>query len=147
MNNAVLTDRQSACRAAHEQAELLQHLYDDLFGDAGGDRCAAFQLDRRLQELRTASRLLAGKLSQLGLLRTQPDPEREGLLEVLTGLKQAFGAGDERAASDRLLAEEQEFLKLNEQLAEHDEDDALAATIKDTRAAIARLEELSAGPG
>lgn len=145
MSTTVLSEHQSACRAAHEQVQTLEHLYDHLVADEKGAAMERLQVTRRRQELSTTRKLLSAKLEELGLLRTEPDPEREGLLEIVTSLKRAFGDDDAHAASERLAAEEKELLRLSEQLAEHDDDDALAGSVADTRAAIARLESTSGG--
>lgn len=136
MENAVLTERQSACRAAHEQVQLLQHLYSRLAADG---QVEGIEADRRLNELRDDRQLLAGKLKQLGILRTEPDPEREGLLELAAELKRALGADDQGAVGRRLATEEREFLRLCEQLGAQDEDEQIVESIDRTRAAIGRL--------
>lgn len=137
MENTVLTEHQSACRAAHEQVQLLQHLYGRLAEQDHG-----LDARSRLNELRGDRQLLVAKLKALGLLRTEPDPEREGLLDFATGLKQAFGSPDGDAVTGRLATEEREFLRLCEQLAAHDDDQRLVETIDCTEAAIERLESM-----
>lgn len=139
MENTVLSEHQSACRAAHEQVQLMQHLYERLADD---DRAQSPSFDGRVTELREDRQLLVGKLRALGLLRKEPDPEREGLLELATGLKRALGAAGEDAVSERLVTEERELLRLTEQLAAHDDDERLIESIERTRAAIARLESM-----
>ena len=136
MENTVLSEHESACRAAHEQVQQLQHLYERLAEDADSTESH----DRRLGELRADRQLLVGKLRALGLLRTEPDPERASLLDIATGLKQAFGGDHDYAIASRLAAEEREFLQRCEQLAEHDTDDEIRETMDRTRAAIERLE-------
>lgn len=138
MESTVLTEHQSACRAAHEQVQLLQHLYTRLAEqDGAGDG----RIDERgrMQELRQDRQRLVAKLKGLGLLRTEPDPEREGLLDIATELKRAFGSTEDDAVVDRLVTEEREFLRLCEQLAAHDDDEQIVETIDRTYAAIERL--------
>lgn len=138
MENTILTDHQSACRAAHEQVQLLQHLYGRLAEQ--GSRSDALDERIRSNQLREDRQLLVAKLRALGLLRTEPDPEREGLLDIAAGLKQAFRSPDDDAVTGRLATEEREFLRLCEQLAEHDDDEKIAEAIERTRTAIERLD-------
>jgi hypothetical protein len=138
VENTVLTEHQSACRAAHEQVQLLQHLYARLAEqDGAGDE--RIDAGGRIQELREDRQRLVTKLKKLGLLRTEPDPEREGLLDIATELKRAFGGTDDDALVVRLVTEEREFLRLCEQLAAHDDDEQIVETIDRTHAAIKRL--------
>ena len=138
MENTVLTEHQSACRAAHEQVQLLQHLYGRLAEQE--PELGRLNERRRVNELREARQLLVAKLKALGLLRTEPDPEREGLLDIATGLRRAFGGPNDAAVAGRLATEEREFLRLCEQLAVHDDDEEIIETIDRTHAAIERLE-------
>lgn len=140
MENTVLTEHQSTCRAAHEQAQLLQHLYGRLAEQ--DSRPDALDERSRSDQLREDRQLLVAKLKALGLLRTEPDPEREGLLDIATGLKQAFGSPEGDAVTGRLATEEREFLRLCEQLAAHDDDEKIVKTIERTQAAIERLESI-----
>lgn len=141
MENTVLTEHQSACRAAHEQVQLLQHLYARLAEQDGtGDE--GIHARGRMQELREDRQRLVAKLKSLGLLRTEPDPEREGLLDFATELKRAFGGTDDDALVGRLLTEEREFMRLCEQLAAHDDDEQIVEIIDRTHAAIERLQAM-----
>ena len=139
MENTVLTEHESACRAAHEQVQLLQHLYGRLAEENGG-RHQGFDRRRRMDELRRDREALVARLKTLGLLRTEPDPEREGLLGIATELKQAFGGRNGDAVTDRLVTEEREFLRLCEQLASHDDDQKIDEIIDRTRVAIEGLQ-------
>ena len=96
-------------------------------------------LPGRIAELREDRQLLVAKLRQLGLLRTEPDPERESLLEIVTGIRRALGGGEDDAMNERLEAEEREYLRLLEALASHDEDERLVASMDRARAAIANV--------
>lgn len=138
MEKTVLSDHESACRAAHEQVQLLQHLYERLAEETAGR--AGSDARRRLDELRADRQLLVGKLRALGLLRTEPDPEREGLLDIASGLKRAFGAESNGAETGRLVTAEREFLQHCEQLADHDRDPEIRKTMDRTRAALERLQ-------
>jgi hypothetical protein len=140
VGSTVLSDQESACRAAHEQVQLLQHLYQRLAEETAGG--SGFDARRRLHELQADRHLLVGKLRALGLLRTEPDPEREGLLDIATGLKRAFGADDNDAVTGRLVTEEREFLRHCEQLAHHDEDQDIRKTMDRTHSALERLESI-----
>ena len=139
MESTLLTEHESACRAAHEQVQLLQHLYDRLANE-GGHQASDVNSSGRLKELREDRQLLVSKLAKLGLLRTEPDPERESLMDFASGLKRAFGAADDDVLNERLSTEEREFLRLCEQLAAHDDDERLVETIDRARAAIERLQ-------
>jgi hypothetical protein len=141
MENTVLTERQSACRAAHEQVQLLQHLYGRLAEEHGSHQ-EIIDERRRTDELREDRQMLVAKLKSLGLLRTEPDPEREGLLDIATELKRAFGGRNVEAVTGRLATEEREFLHRCQQLADHDDDDAIGVAIERTQAAIERLESV-----
>lgn len=134
---SILTEHQSACRAAHEQVQLLQHLYARLTEEGAGRE--GLDENRRMDELRADRQLLVAKLKALGLLRTKPDPEREGLLDLASGLMGALSAGNNNAANERLVSEEREFMRLCEQLAAHDDDARLIDSVARTRAAIERL--------
>lgn len=138
MASTVLTEHESACRASHEQVQLLQHLYGRLAED-GSEQPAGVDAAGRVEELRHDRQLLVAKLKALGLLRTEPDPEREGLLELATGIRRALGGGDDHAVIERLLTEEREYLRLCEQLAAHDEDPRMVESMDRTQAAIDRL--------
>lgn len=143
MSNTLLTEQQSACRAAHEQVQMLQDLYKRLLGDEDERHAVRFRLDQRTGELLRDRNVLARKLEELDLLRTEPDPEREGILEVITELKRAFSLDDDNAVGERLIHEEQELLQLAKQLAQHDEDDAVAEIVRNTGEAIRHLESLA----
>jgi hypothetical protein len=143
MSGNVLTRYESACRGGHEQAQLLLHLYQHLVDDAEDALTEQLNVQSRSKQLRRDRDLLAKKLSQLDLLQTEPDPEREQLLELFTDLKRAFTTDDEQAISERLASEESEFLKLVEEVAEHDNDESVASSVGQTREAIALLASLS----
>jgi hypothetical protein len=139
MASTVLTEFQGACRAAYEQVQMLQDLYEHLAGQAGHRDLTSINVDQRIGELRHFQELLSGKLQQQDLLPTRPDPEKEGLLELLTELKAAFGGANRPAASERLAAEEAELLQATGQLLAHEQDEAIADAHARTRDAIARL--------
>lgn len=143
MSNNVLTKYESACRGGHEQAQLLLHLYEHLVEDTGDSLIERLKVNNRLNELRHDKEILSEKLSQLDLLQTEPDPEREKLLELFTDLKRAFTADDEHAISDRLAREESEFLDLVQEVAEHNSDESIASSLVQTRAAIELLASLA----
>lgn len=140
MESTVLTEHESACRASHEQVQLLQHLYGRL-SEPGNEHPAHVDAAGRIEELREDRQLLVAKLKELGLLRTEPDPEREGLLELATGIRRALGGGDDHAVTERLVTEEREYLRLCEQLSAHDEDARIIESMDRTHAAIERLAE------
>ena len=139
MAETVLTELQSACRAAHEQVQLLKDLYQHLSERAAEGATGAVDAARRIQELDSYQALLARKLEELDLLPKQPDPEREGLLELLTEVKAAFTAEDRPAVSERLAAEERELRKLTTQLLQHEDDTAVRDACAATEQAIANL--------
>ncbi len=143
MPNHVLTKYQSACREGHAQAQLLLHLYEQLADDERGTLIERLNVGNRLNELRRDRNLLSEKLSQLDLLQTEPDPEREKLLELFTDLKRAFTADDEHAISDRLAKEESAFLELLQEVAGHDSDQSVGTSVAQTRAANELLNSLS----
>lgn len=140
MPNNVLTRYESACRGGHAQAQLLLHLYEQLIEDVAGSQIARWNINDRLKQLRRARDSLSEKLSELDLLQTEPDPEREKLLELFTDLKRAFTADDEHAISDRLATEESEFLKFIQEVAEHASDESVENIVVQTRAAIDLLK-------
>jgi hypothetical protein len=139
MPGTVLTEYQSACRAAHQQVQLLRNLYEHIARKENLRAVASIDVDRRIRELRSFQETLSRKLEEQELLPMHPDPEKEGLLELLTDVKAAFSGDDRRAADDRLTAEESELLRLTEQMLAHDEDAAVAEACAGTRDAIARL--------
>jgi len=139
MPGTVLTEYQSACRAAHQQVQMLEDLYEHLAGKENLRAVASVDVERRIRELRSFQETLAQKLEEQELLPMRPDPEREGLLELLTDVKAAFSGDDRPAADDRLTAEESELLQLTEQMLAHDDDAAIAEACAGTREAIARL--------
>lgn len=143
MPNNILTKYQSACRGGHEQAQLLLHLYEHLGEDVADSLIARLNVNDRLKQLRRDRDILLEKLSELDLLQTEPDPEREKLLEIFTDLKRAFTADDEHAIGDRLAREESEFLKLVQEVAEHDSDESVASSVSQTRAAVELLNSFS----
>lgn len=140
MPNNVLTRHESACRSGHEQAQLLTHLYEQLVEDGAGPLIARLDISVRLKQLRHARDSLSAKLSELDLLQTEPDPEREELLELFNDLKHAFTADDEHAASDRLGRQESEFLEFVEEVAGHASDELMESIAVQTRGAIELLK-------
>lgn len=140
MPNNVLTRYESACRGGHAQAQLLMHLYEQIIEDVPDSLIARLNINDRLKELRRAQHSLSEKLSELDLLQTEPDPEREKLLELFTNLKRAFTADDEHAISDRLAKEESEFLQVVHEVAEHTGDELVESIVEQTRAAIELLK-------
>jgi hypothetical protein len=139
MSNTFLTDFQSACRAAHEQVQMLQDLYDHLCGPESQFAAASIDADERLAELRVFEQVLAQKLKEQDLLPTQPDPERESLLELITGMKATVTGEEKPAADERLASEESELLQHIDKMLEHDGDAALEKARGRTREAIAKL--------
>lgn len=139
MPNNLLTTYESACRGGHSQAQLLIHLYEQIAEDVPDSLTARLKINDRLKQLRQAQDSLSEKLSELDLLQTEPDPEREKLLEIFTNLKYAFTAEDEHTISDRLATEESEFLKFVQEVAEHASDKLVEIIVVQTRAAIALL--------
>lgn len=140
MPNNVLTRYESACRGGHAQAQLLMHLYEHIVKDVPDSLSDRLNISDRLSQLRRARHSLSEKLSELDLLQTEPDPEREELLELFTNLKRAFTADDEHAISDRLATEESEFLKFVVEVAEHASDELVESIVVQTRAAIELLK-------
>ncbi|MEX2495838.1 MAG: hypothetical protein WD448_07105 [Woeseia sp.] len=138
MNNLVLTEYQSACRAAHEQVQLLRDLYEHL-SSSHSAVASDPGVQQRLGELQGFLDVLARELERQDLLPSQPDPEKEEALEFLTGLKGRFTTDDNSAVRQRLAAEEKELLRLIGTLRRENSavapDDCLAAT----REAIHRL--------
>lgn len=139
MPEAVLTEYQSACRAAHEQVQLLRHLYERLLDDESARLNGQLNVDGRTRQLERDQNLLAGRLEKLGLLQSQPDPEKERLLELFTDLKRAFSDKDDRAVAERLIKEERNYLQFMQEAAGHDSDETLSDAILQTRAALAHL--------
>lgn len=139
MSGTLLTDFQSACRAAHEQVQMLQDLYEHLGGaDSGGTR-TSIDAQKRMTELRDLEELLARKLREQDLLPTRPDPEREGLLELITGMKASVTGEARPAADERLAAEETELLQHVEQMLKEDDDASIGKACARTREAVAQL--------
>ena len=139
MPNTLLTEFQSACRAAHAQVQMLKDLYEHLYGPESQFASASIDADDRLAELRDLQEILSEKLKQQDLLPTQPDPERESLLELITGMKATMTGEEKPAADERLASEEGELLQYIEKILEHDGDAALEEARGRTRDAIARL--------
>jgi hypothetical protein len=135
----VLTEYQGACRGAHQQVQLLQDLYEHLAGKGNLPAVASMDAGERIRELRAYEEALARKLEEQELLPMRPDPEKEGLLELITDLKAAFGSDDRPAAYERLAAEESDLLHLTEQMLQHDDDASIREGRARTREAIARL--------
>lgn len=140
MPNSVLTRYESACRGGHAQAQLLMHLYEQIVEDVPDSLIARLNISDRLKQLRRARQSLSEKLSELDLLQTEPDPEREKLLELITNLKRAFTADDEHAINDRLATEESEFLKFVQEVADQASDELVGHIVVQTRAAIELLK-------
>lgn len=140
MPNNVLTRYESACRGGHAQAQLLTHLYEQLVEDVAGSLIARLKISDRLKQLRCARDTLSEKLLELGLLQTEPDPEREELLDLFTDLKRAFAADDEHTIADRLTREESEFLEFVQEVVEHASDELVESIAVQTRAAIELLK-------
>ena len=148
MPNTLLTEYQSACRAAHEQVQMLQDLYQHLSGNEKLPAIASIDVSERVRQLRAYEEILSRKLREQDLLPTRPDPEREGLLELMTELKAAItGGGDRPATDERLAAEESELLQLTEQILQHEEDEAIRDARASTREAIASLSASGADAG
>jgi hypothetical protein len=143
MPSNVLTRYESACRGGHEQVQMLLHLYQQLEEDAGGALTEQLNGHIRSEQLRRDRDMLAKKLSQLDLLQTEPDPEREKLLGLFTDLKRAFTADEGQTIRERLASEESEFLELVQEVADHDSDESIASSVRHTREAIALLTSLS----
>lgn len=141
MNGLLLSDYQAACRAAHEQVQLLGDLYEHLAEMAGTE--ADIRPDRRRGELRDFLALLESELERQDLLPKQPDPEREEALELLTGLEGRLTAENRQAVTRRLALEEERLLELGERLLASGEAsgrrDSLETCISSTREAAGRL--------
>lgn len=148
MSGFVLNEYQSACRAAHEQVQLLEDLYGRLVETLAPESGEGFRSDERAGELRWFRSLLHAMLRDENLLPKQPDPEREELLELLTEVKEVFSADERAAVSERLITEEYGLLRLGEQIRERRRSAALENELERTRSAIDRLERLrQAEPG
>ncbi|HUD96471.1 MAG TPA: hypothetical protein VMO24_02940 [Woeseiaceae bacterium] len=143
MPETVLTEYQSACRAAHEQAQLLRHLYERLLDDESALLNAQLNVDERTRQLERDQDLLAGRLEKLDLLKSQPDPEKERLLELFTDLKRAFSNEDNHAIAERLIKEERNYLKFIQQAAGHDSDESLSDAVLQTHAALGHLSTIA----
>jgi hypothetical protein len=139
MPGTVLTEYQSACRAAHQQVQLLRDFYEHLVDRENLRAVASIDVDRRLGELRSLEKTLSRKLQEQDLLPMRPDPEKEGLLELFTDVKAAFGGDNRPAADERLTSEEGELLQLTEQMLAHDNDTAVAEACAGIRDVLARL--------
>lgn len=139
MGEIVLTDHQLACRGAHEQVQFLRHLYEDILGGQVECELAGIDAETRGQELQEFQRLLSGKLKELELLPTRPDPEKEGMIEFFTKIRQALTEDENQPVGGRLVTEECELLRLSESLSSHDRDAAIDAHIERSRAAIDAL--------
>jgi hypothetical protein len=139
MPETVLTEYQGACRAAHEQAQLLQHLYERLLDDESARLNAQLNVDERSRQLQRDQHVLAGRLAKLDLLKSEPDPEKERLLELFTDLKRAFSNDGERAIVERLIKEERDYLKFIRQAAGHDSDESLSHAVLQAHAAVEHL--------
>lgn len=140
MTGFVLNEYQSACRAAHEQAQLLEDLYGRLEDTSSHAGDKGLRSDQRAAELRRFRELLHGMLQAENLLPKQPDPEREELLELLAEVKELFSAAEHAAVNERLITEEYGLLRLGEQLQERGRSQAIATELERTRAAINRLK-------
>jgi hypothetical protein len=147
MPNTLLTEFQGACRAAHEQVQMLQDLYEHLCGPESHLAAASTDADNRLAELRDLEEVLSQRLKEQDLLPKQPDPERESLLELITGMKATVTGEEQPAADERLATEETELLQHIEKMLEHGEDAALEEARGRTRDAIARLSGTATGTG
>lgn len=145
MPGFVLTEYQSACRAAQEQALLLEDLYQRLLNHDAWSESAGFPAGERARELREFRELLEQALHKEDLLPTQPDPEKEELLELVTELKGALTANEHAAIADRLVSEECGLLRLGEQMQERAPSDAIDRELARTRSAVRRLERFG-GP-
>lgn len=147
MPSTVLTEFQSACRAAHEQVQMLKDLYEHLCGPQSHLAAASIDVEHRVAELTSLQEVLSQKLEQQDLLPTQPDPERESLLELITGVKATVTGEEKPAADERLATEESELLQYVEKILEHDNDVSLEEARARTRDAIARLADPAAWDG
>lgn len=138
MSNMILSEYQAACRAAHEQVQLLADLYEHLSSRAPG-AVPAVDLQQRLAALKEFREVLAAELKRQDLLPSQPDPEKEEALEFLTELKGRYTAEEHRAVQERLLSEERTLLQFSEQVLKEDARDALRKCHSQTQDAIRRL--------
>jgi len=142
--NIVLTEYQSACRAAHEQVQLLQDLYRRL---SGASRAAEdLHLHERLDELQDFLAILSTELDRQNLLPSQPDPEKEEMLEMFTELKERFKTEGHSAVNERLAAEEETLLHLSEKLLEDRHAGSFDDCIAKTREAVRRLAPKDSQP-
>lgn len=147
MTGFVLNEYQSACRAAHEQAQLLEDLYERLVETLSREGGKEFRATERATELRRFRELLHRMLQEENLLPKQPDPEREELLGLLAEVKELFSADERAAVSDRLITEEYGLLRLGEQLEGQRHSQAIGKELDRTRSAIDRLKRLQqSGP-
>ena len=144
MSGFFLTEYQGACRAAHQQAQLVAHMYERLLQHAGLGNVAPYRADERHRELERFRKRLEAGLARENLLPTEPDPEKEELLELFTGLKEALGADERAAVTERLISEEYGLLRLGERMQETSHSSEIAAALVETREAIERLERLDA---
>lgn len=142
MTGFVLNEYQSACRAAHEQAQLLEDLYGRLTETLSVDDAAEFRPEDRAAELQGFREHLFRLLREENLLPKQPDPEREELLELLAEVKELFSSEQRTAVSERLITEEYGLLRLGEQLQEQRGSRAIEGELEKARAAIDRLKRL-----
>ena len=139
MGEIVLTEHQIACRAAHEQVQFLRHLYEGILDGQFERGPGGIDAEARGKELQEFQRLLSGKLKELELLPTRPDPEKEGMIELFTKIRQALKQEENQPVGGRLVTEECELLRLSESLSSHDRDPAIDAHIEKSRSAIDRL--------
>ena len=139
MSNTLLDEFQSACRAAHEQVQMLQDLYLHLYSAEGPLAAASIDAEDRTRELRDLQEVLLRKLKEQDLLPTRPDPERESLLELITGMKASVTGEEKPAAEERLASEEGELLRYIEKMLERDDDASIEEARLATRDSIARL--------
>lgn len=147
MPNTLLTGFQSACRAAHEQAQMLEDLYESLCGPESRLAASSIDAELRIAELRELQELLSVKLKEQDLLPTRPDPERESLLELITGMKAGATGEGQPAVAQRLATDESELLQHIENMLEHDDDASLEEARARTRDVIARLSDPAAEAG
>lgn len=133
----LLTQFQGACRAAHEQAQMLEDLYRHFSGELR--ETAGIDAGERIGQLERYRDYLQAALEEQDLLPSRPDPEREGLVEFLAGIKSAFSPEGRPAAAERLATEEAELLRLTEEILEERKDEPLAEARARTREAVTRL--------
>lgn len=141
MPNTLLTGFQSACRAAHEQVQMLQDLYEHLGAPESRFAAASIDTEQRMAQLTGLREVLSRKLKEQDLLPTRPDPERESLLEFLTGMKASMTGEENPAADERLATEETELLQHIEKMLEYDDDASLEEARLGTRDVIAKLSD------